>query len=86
MLVTEDENAMNMKTFLISFLRVWVRGIGVLVITGVLSTVYDFACTAVEGLPVLGIPLFILLVPPLLYYAFRWIYPPYGRSTSESRQ
>jgi hypothetical protein len=63
-----------------TYIRVWWRGIGVIGLYIWLSLVVAVLGLLVEALPeriqmFVGIPLLILAVPPLLYWAFRWIYP-----------
>ena len=61
-------------------LQSWLRGIGVLGLYICLSTVMAAVGLASEALPanmqlVGGLALFILAVPPLFHWIFRWIYP-----------
>ena len=66
----------HMKTFLQS----WWRGIGVIGLYLAISIAAGALCFLVDLLPeraryIVGPPLLFLLVPPLAFWTFRWIYP-----------
>ena len=62
------------------FLTAWWRGIGVLGLYLALSIVAGGLSLLAEALPkslqfAIGLPLLIVLVPPALFWTFRWLYP-----------
>ena len=61
------------------YLRAWLRGIGVVGLYVCLSIIVVAAGFLADVLPmVIGLPLFLIIVPPLLYWTFRWVYPDVG--------
>ena len=70
-----------------TYLRAWWRGIGVLGLYFCLSiTVAIFAFVA-QNLPeniqwMVGVPLLLFVLPPLLYWVCRWVYPEVSAAKS----
>ncbi len=69
------------------FFKAWCRGIGVFGIYLCFSIVLGIICWVAEALPerlqiAVGLPVFVLLAPPALYWTFRWIYPEFTASKS----
>jgi hypothetical protein len=65
-----------------TFFKAWCRGIGVFGIYLCFAIVLGIICWVAEALPerlqiAVGLPVFILLAPPALYWTFRWIYPEF---------
>ena len=63
-----------------TYLNAWWRGIGVIGLFFCFSIVIGIVGLLADALPerlqlVLGLPLFILVVPPMLFWTFRWLYP-----------
>ena len=63
-----------------TYLRVWWRGIGVTGVYICLSIGVAAVGLVTEALPdrikfVVGVPLLIVALPPLLFCIFHWIYP-----------
>ena len=77
-----------------TYLRAWWRGIGVLGLYLCLSIVMALFGLLAEALPeriqlAVTLPLVALLVPPLLFWTFRWLYPEAAATTtrfSKARQ
>ena len=63
-----------------TFLKAWCRGIGVIGLYMAISIAAGALCLLVEVLPervryAVGVPFLILVVPPVLFWVFRWVYP-----------
>ena len=71
-----------------TFLRAWWRGIGALGLYLCSTITICAIASLVNTLPerfqsVVGIPVSVLVVPPMLHWTFRWLYPD---STAAERQ
>jgi hypothetical protein len=63
-----------------TYLKAWWRGIGVFGLFICLSLVAGALGLSVEVLPErlqlpVGLPIFVIVTPPVLYWTFRWLYP-----------
>ena len=72
-----------------AYLRAWWRGIGVLGLYCCLSIVMALFGLLAEFLPegiqvAVTLPLVVLLVPPLLFWTFRWLYPEAAATPTRS--